>query len=81
MFRKKYLKELAQPERQAALQELYELAHRKKRLTLLFGSRNELQNNATVLKDLLDGIRKPPKGTGPGAVHALRQRRAAARRR
>ena len=80
-FRKKYLKELAQPEPQDALQRLYELAHKKKRLTLLFGSKNETHNNAVVLKELLEGTRKPPSGTGPGGVHAHRERKAAVRRR
>ena len=36
-FRKKYLKELAQPAYQDALHRLFELAHQHKRLTLLFG--------------------------------------------
>jgi uncharacterized protein YeaO (DUF488 family) len=79
-FRKKYLKELSQPEAEDALSQLYFLAHQKKRLTLLFASRNETQNNAVVLKELLDGTRKPPTGTGPGAIH-MRSRAAAARRR
>ena len=34
-----------------------------------------------VLKELLDGMRKPPTGTGPGAVYAMRSRQAAVRRR
>jgi len=80
-FRKKYLKELAQPECQGGLRRLYELAHQKKRLTLLFASKNETRNNALVLKELLDGMRKPPTGTGPGAIHAMRKREAAVRRR
>jgi len=79
-FRKKYLRELARPESQDALRRLYELAHHKKRLTLLFASKNQLQNNATVLKELLDGTRKPPTGTGPGAVSAMRKRAAVRRR-
>jgi uncharacterized protein YeaO (DUF488 family) len=79
-FRKKYLKELAQPEAEDALRQLYHLAHKRKRLTLLFASKNETHNNATVLKELLDGMRKPPTGTGPGAIGAMR-RTAAARRR
>jgi len=81
LFRKKYLKELSQPEAEAALRRLYQLAHKRKRLTLLFASKNETRNNATVLKDLLDGMRKPPTGTGPGALSAMRRRQAAARRR
>jgi uncharacterized protein YeaO (DUF488 family) len=80
-FRNKYLKELQQPQCQEALLRLYELSHKKKRLTLLFASKNETRNNAVVLKELLEGKRKPPTGTGPGAVHAQRQRRAAVRQR
>jgi uncharacterized protein YeaO (DUF488 family) len=80
-FRKKYLKELAQPERLEALQRLYELAHENKRLTLLFASKMETHNNASVLKELLEGQRKPPTGTGPGAVRGMRRREAAIRRR
>ena len=73
-FRKKYLKELTEPEYQAALQRLYQLAHDHKRLTLLFASKNETTNNAVVLKQLLDQKRKPPRGTGAGAVYAQRKR-------
>lgn len=80
-FRKKYLTELAKPESQAGLGRLYELAHQKRPLTLLFASKNETHNNALVLKELLDGMRKPPTGTGPGAVRAMRKREAAVRRR
>lgn len=76
MFRKRYLKELAGPEAAPALEELYRLADKRKKLTLLFASKNEQHNNAVVLKDLLDGMRKPPTGTGPGAIGAMRQRQA-----
>jgi uncharacterized protein YeaO (DUF488 family) len=75
-FRKRYLKELARPEANAPLQQLYDFANQRKRLTLLFSSRNEERNNAIVLKDLLDGMRKPPTGTGPGAVRVMRDRQA-----
>jgi len=80
-FRKKYLKELQQPAVQNALQQLYELSRQKRRLTLLFASRNETRNNATVLQELLEGARKPPTGTGPAAAQASGRRSAAARRR
>jgi len=75
-FRKRYLKELGLPQASGALVELYRLAHRRKRLTLLYASRNERCNNAVVLKDLLEGMRKPPTGTGPGALRAMRERQA-----
>ena len=35
----------------------------------------------TRLKELLDGARKPPTGTGPGAAYGIRRREAAMRRR
>lgn len=79
-FRKRYLKELKQPGCETALHRLYELAQQKKPLTLLFASKNETHNNAVVLKELLEGGRKPPTGTGPGAVHAIRKRVAERRR-
>jgi uncharacterized protein YeaO (DUF488 family) len=81
VFRRRYLKELARPEAEKDLLTLYRLAHKRKRLTLLFASKNEKHNNATVLKDLLDGVRKPPTGTGPAALRSARTREAAARRR
>jgi uncharacterized protein YeaO (DUF488 family) len=80
-FRKKYLQELKQPACETALRKLFELAHKAKHLTLLFASKNETRNNAVVLKELLEGTRKPPTGTGPGAAPAIRKREAAVRRR
>ena len=76
LFRKRYLKELTRPESVQALDELYRLANRRKPLTLLFASRNEAQNNAVVLKDLLEGLRKPPTGSGPGGIRIVRDRQA-----
>jgi uncharacterized protein YeaO (DUF488 family) len=81
LFRKRYLKELARPEAEKDLQKLYSLARQRKRLTLLYASKNERRNNAVVLKDLLDGMRKPPTGTGRGALRTIRMREAAVRRR
>lgn len=73
-FCKRYLKELARPEASAPLEELYRLAHEPRQLTLLFASKNEVRNNAVVLRDLLEGMRKPPTGTGPGRASAMRER-------
>lgn len=79
-FRKRYMKELTAPAAMAALQKLYTLADQGK-VTLLFASRNEKQNNATFLKELLEGARKPPTGTGPAARTArIRQAARAPRR-
>src|SRR3989449_10766424 len=40
-FRKRYIKELSRPEAVEALDELYRLAGRRKRMTLLFASKNQ----------------------------------------
>src|SRR6184192_4390617 len=58
-FRKRYLMELNNAEAADALAKLYHLAAGR--------------NNAVVLKDLLEGMRKPPTGTGPGAAGKARQ--------
>ena len=79
-FRTKYLKELSQPEAESSLLKLYKLVHGRKRVTLLYASKNETHNNAVVLKELLEGKRKPPTGTGPGAVGVMGERRSAVRR-
>jgi uncharacterized protein YeaO (DUF488 family) len=75
MFRKKYLKELSRPEAAPALDRLYELAAKRKRLTLLFASKDAERNNAVVLRDLLDGMRKPPTGTGGKAARIVQSRK------
>ena len=80
MFRGRYLKELARPQAAEALEELYSLARTRTRLTLLFASRNLEHNNAVVLKQLLDGMRKPPTGTGAAAAAMAGRQRARARR-
>ena len=79
LFRKRYLKELARPEATEQLQRLYMLARKRKQLTLLYAFSDEEHNNAVVLKDLLDGMKKPPTGTGPAAMGASRIRKAARR--
>ena len=80
-FRKRYLEELAQPEAGAALEQLYRLAERRRRITLVFSSRNSEHNNAVVLKELLEGMRKPPSSSGPAAAVPARARARAPRRR
>ena len=75
-FRKRYLKELTAPQATAAVEKLYDLAEGKKNLTLLYASRNEERNNATVLKELIDGGRKPPSSVGRAAAASVRIRKA-----
>jgi len=78
-FRKQYLEELSNDAARAALQQLHDMARKKQGVTLLFASRSLEQNHALVLKQVVDGERKPPTGSGPAAAAAGRVR--AARRR
>jgi uncharacterized protein YeaO (DUF488 family) len=68
MFRRRYLKELVSAESSAAVEKLHHLAESKRRVTLLYASRNQEQNNATVLKELLEGMPKPPSSVGRSAL-------------
>jgi uncharacterized protein YeaO (DUF488 family) len=78
-FRKRYLRELSNDAARSALQQLYDMARKRDGLTLLFASKNLERNNALVLKQLLDGERKPPTGTGPARAVAAGRARAARR--
>ena len=80
-FRKKYLAELATPAASKALERLYKLAGNSRQLTLVFSSSNLEHNNAVVLKQLLEGMRKPPSTSGPkGAAASARAARTQRRR-
>jgi len=76
MFRKRYLKELVGEKSSAAVEKLHHLAEGKRQVTLLYASRNEEHNNAIVLKELLEGMRKPPSSVGRGALGRGRIRKA-----
>jgi len=76
VFRKRYLKELVSEEARAALEKLYTTVKSGKTLTLVYASKNEERNNAVVLKELLDGGRKPPSSVGRAAVRGSRIRKA-----
>jgi uncharacterized protein YeaO (DUF488 family) len=76
LFRKRYLKELVRPAASAAVEKLHGLAEAKETVTLLYASRNEEHNNAIVLKELLEGARKPPSSVGHGAAGRGRIRKA-----
>ena len=81
VFRKRYLQELNSPEATAAFEQLHQLASKAKTLTLVYASKNEERNNATVLRDLLNGMRKPPSSSGPAAAAASGRIRKSAPRR
>ena len=75
-FRKQYLGELSNDEAHAALQKLHDFAARKRGVTLLYASKSLERNHALVLKQLIEGERKPPTGTGPATAAAGRIRAA-----
>ena len=70
-FRENYLRELRSDAAHAALEQLYEVAGKRKSVTLVYASKNTEHNNATVLKELLDGQKKPPRSTGPERAAAM----------
>lgn len=80
VFRKRYLKEMTGAAASAALERLYEIAGEKESVTLLYSSKNETHNNAVVLRDLLQGMRKPPSSSGPAKAAAARVRAKMPRR-
>lgn len=79
-FRRKYLSELRTGAAHDSLQKLYELHRERHRLTLLYASKDTERNNAMVLKQLVEGERKPPTGTGPLREAAVGRNRARAAR-
>ena len=74
VFRKRYLHELNEPAASKALERLYDIARRRKTVTLVYSSANTERNNAVVLKELLEGMRKPPSSSGPAKAAAMPMR-------
>jgi uncharacterized protein YeaO (DUF488 family) len=78
-FRRRYLKELAGEKASVAVEKLHDLVEGKRNVTLLYASRDDHHNNAIVLKELLEGMRKPPSTVGRAAAGGGRIRKAAKR--
>ncbi len=76
MFRKRYLKELVSEKSSAAVEKLHRLSEGKRNVTLLYASRNVEHNTAIVLKELLEGMKKPPSSVGRAALGRGRIRKA-----
>ena len=80
LFRRRYLAELCSEEAAAALSMLHELAASEPALTLLTSTKEPERSHGAILRDLLQGARKPPSSTGParaasgGRVRARRPR-------
>jgi len=75
-FKKRYFKELSTPEASADLQILYSLLNQHDFVTLVYASKNSERNNAVALKELLEGMKKPPSSSGPAKAMAVPRRMA-----
>lgn len=76
VFKKRYFKELCTPEASEDLMTLYELMDDSREVTLVYSSKNAERNNAVALKELLDGMKKPPSSSGPARAAAVSGRMA-----
>ena len=70
LFKKRYFQELCAPEAAADLDRLYQIRNKHRAVTLVYSSRNLEYNNAVALKELLEGMRKPPSSSGPAGAAA-----------
>ena len=70
LFRRRYLAELCTEEAAAALGMLHELAASEPCMTLLTIAGEPERSHAAILRDLLQGVRKPPSTTGPARAAA-----------
>lgn len=75
-FRKRYLQELRRSEATDALTRLGQLLSENEHVTLLFASKNIDQNNAVVLREVMESTKKPAHTTRPRLTQARRSRRA-----
>ena len=58
------------------LEQLYHIRNKHRAVTLVYSSRNLEYNNAVALKELLEGMRKPPSSSGPASAAAVSGRPA-----
>jgi uncharacterized protein YeaO (DUF488 family) len=76
VFKKRYFKELSAPAAAAELEALYALINEHAKITLIYAAKDTERNNAVVLKELLDGMKKPPSSSGPARAVAASGRMA-----
>jgi uncharacterized protein YeaO (DUF488 family) len=70
VFKKRYFKELSSDEATADLETLYRLVNEHAQVTLIYASADQQHNNAVALKELLEGMKKPPSSSGPAKAAA-----------
>jgi uncharacterized protein YeaO (DUF488 family) len=76
VFKKRYFKELSAPAASGELEKLYALINEHSKVTLVYAAKDTERNNAAVLKELLEGMRKPPSSSGPAKAIAASGRLA-----
>ena len=76
VFKKRYFKELNTQEASCDLQALYALLYEHDQVTLIYASKDTERNNAVALKELLEGMKKPPSSSGPARAMAMPRRMA-----
>lgn len=64
-FQRRYLAELCNEEACAALSMLHAMAENEPTLTLLTRTAEQERTHGAILRDLLQGLRKPPSSSGP----------------
>lgn len=76
LFRRRYLDELCSEGAADALSELHAIASSEPTMTLLTLAEEPERSHGAILRDLLQGKRKPPSSTGPGRAAASARMRA-----
>ena len=77
---RRYLAELCTGKAENALSELHTIAAEETTITLLSSAPDQERSHAAILRDLLQGLKKPPSTTGPvraasgGQIRARRNR-------
>jgi uncharacterized protein YeaO (DUF488 family) len=80
VFRRRYLAELRDTKALDGLSELQGIAMSEPTVTLLTAGKDQEHSHAAILRDLLEGVRKPPTTSGPawaasgGGIRARRNR-------
>ena len=65
IFRRSYLAELSTGDADDSLSQLHALAATRRNVTLLTSVRNMDHSHAAILRDLIEGVKKPPSTSGP----------------
>jgi uncharacterized protein YeaO (DUF488 family) len=76
LFRRRYMAELCAEKAVVSLNKLEAIATEKKRMTLLTSADDAERSHAAILRDLLEGVKKPPATSGPARAAASGRIRA-----